>query len=85
MVLIHFPPVSNANNDNLINVNYVHKIGQYSAKNFKSVFRTGSLKLRNKSDIFIDSIKWSFFSVALRWIGRCQWNNMLILMILLLV
>ncbi|CAM3812470.1 hypothetical protein Xentx_01474 [Xenorhabdus thuongxuanensis] len=36
MVLIHFPLVSNANNVNLINVNFAHKIGQYSAKDFKS-------------------------------------------------
>ncbi|OKP05394.1 polysaccharide lyase [Xenorhabdus eapokensis] len=36
MVPIHSSLISNANNDDLTNVNFAHKIGQYSAKDFKS-------------------------------------------------
>lgn len=36
MIPMHSPLVSNVNNDDLINVNITHKIGQCAIKNFKS-------------------------------------------------
>ncbi|MDX7986004.1 hypothetical protein FE392_01450 [Xenorhabdus sp. 12] len=40
MTSIHLSPFSNKNNDNLINVNFEHKVGKYTAKDFKSDWGT---------------------------------------------